>query len=80
MHLPLRGPAGLFKSQIKHPLCWSVLKFCNTYIESCPIDVLTYHRKGTGENATDVINNSENFLKILYEKYPQLHKLPIANE
>lgn len=80
LYFPLRGPAGLFKSQIKHPLCWSVLDFCNTYVENCPFDVLTYHRKGTGDNASEVVNNSKVLLQKIYEKYPNLMQLPISNE
>lgn len=80
LHFPLRGPAGLFKSQSHHALCWGILDFCNTYLDSCPIEVLTYHRKGTGENATVVLDNSQMLLKQIYEKYPKLEQIPISNE
>ncbi|XP_037810973.1 alpha-L-iduronidase [Lucilia sericata] len=80
LHIPLRGPAGLFKTRSQHLLCWSVLEFCNEYLESCPIETLTYHRKGSGENASVVLNNSKHLLKKIYEKYPNLQKLPISND
>ncbi|XP_023293620.2 alpha-L-iduronidase [Lucilia cuprina] len=80
LHIPLRGPAGLFKTRSQHLLCWSVLEFCNEYLESCPIETLTYHRKGSGENASVVLHNSKLLLKRIYEKYPNLQKLPISND
>lgn len=80
LHLPLRGPAGLFKSISNHTLCWSILDYCNKYLENCPIEVLTYHRKGSGENASVVLNNSKLLLAKIYKKYPNLQKLKISNE
>lgn len=75
----LRGPAGLFKSKRKHPLCWSLLKNCNDQISHCPINVLTYHRKGQGL-ATEVLEASSKLLKNLYTNYANINMLPVSNE
>lgn len=80
LYFPLRGPAGLFKSKDKHPLCWTLLAYCNFYIKQCPIDILTYHRKGDGYiNNSLIIKNTSELLKNIFEEYPQLKKLDISN-
>ncbi|XP_067625119.1 alpha-L-iduronidase isoform X2 [Eurosta solidaginis] len=79
LHFTLRGPAGLFKLENKHPLCWALLQICNSKIDQCPIDVLTYHRKGQGL-ATDVLESSRQFLEKAYEKYANIRSIPISND
>lgn len=54
--LKLRGPAGLFKQESKHKLCWGLLENCNNFFSKCPIDIITFHRKGSGLNAEDIFN------------------------
>ena len=56
--LRLRGPAGLFKDKRKHQFCWNVLENCNKNISTCPIDVITYHRKGNGNDASEILRRS----------------------
>lgn len=76
--LSLRGPAGLFKSKEKHKLCWGLLNKCNTNISECPIDVLTFHRKGQ-QSYNDIIIKTKQLLNIIYEDYKHLNELPFAN-
>jgi L-iduronidase len=47
--IKLRGPAGLFKDSKNHKLCWKILEKCNENLEKCPIDLITFHRKGKCE-------------------------------
>ncbi|KAH8335894.1 hypothetical protein KR074_001894 [Drosophila pseudoananassae] len=76
----LRGPAGLFKSVQNHPLCWKLLDECNKKVKYCPIDVLTFHRKGVNGTATEIINGSLALMAKIYEEYPNLKTLPVAND
>ncbi|XP_031630457.1 alpha-L-iduronidase [Contarinia nasturtii] len=76
-NIPLRGPAGLFKSIERHKLCYGLLMACNYNVSSCPIDVLTFHRKGDN-SSTAILMESIELLDILREKYPNLD-LPYAN-
>ncbi|XP_037960448.1 alpha-L-iduronidase [Teleopsis dalmanni] len=78
IHLPLHGPAGLFRSTLNHPLCWKILQLCNDNIKNCPFDTITYHRKGHGK-ASEVLEASSLLLKELEINFPQVAKLPIAN-
>ncbi|XP_039951538.1 alpha-L-iduronidase isoform X2 [Bactrocera neohumeralis] len=79
LDLTLRGPAGLFKSKKNHPLCWSLIKNCNDQINDCPINVLTYHRKGQGL-ATEVLEASSKLLKNIYANYYNINMLPVSND
>ncbi|CAD6998462.1 alpha-L-iduronidase [Ceratitis capitata] len=79
LNFSLRGPAGLFKSKRKHPLCWALLQSCDSQINQCPIDVLTFHRKGQGL-ATEVLKESAILLESIYRKYPNIKTIPIAND
>uniref|UniRef100_A0A1A9WBI0 Glycosyl hydrolases family 39 N-terminal catalytic domain-containing protein n=1 Tax=Glossina brevipalpis TaxID=37001 RepID=A0A1A9WBI0_9MUSC len=76
----LRGPAGLFKNPENHPLCWTLLQLCDTNISMCPIDIITYHRKGINENAGQLIEASKNLWSNIYIKFPTLIQLPISND
>ncbi|XP_053957949.1 alpha-L-iduronidase [Anastrepha ludens] len=79
LHLALRGPAGLFKSKSNHPLCWALLEACNSQINNCPIEVLTYHRKGQGL-AAEVLETSRQLLKSIYAKYDNIKSMPVSND
>ncbi|XP_017469197.1 PREDICTED: alpha-L-iduronidase [Rhagoletis zephyria] len=79
LHFKLRGPAGLFKSNGEHPLCWSLIQTCNLQMSHCPIEVLTYHRKGQGF-AKEVIESSSQLLKNVYEKYTNFRSIPVSND
>lgn len=84
--LQLRGPAGLFKAEQKHPLCWGLLAYCqenkieNDLISNCPVDILTYHRKGNGQNISELMITSQRLWQQILQKYPNLRDLPISNE
>lgn len=78
MTLKLRGPAGLFKEFDKHELCWGMLHRCNANIDECPIDVITYHRKGV-TSADDILENTEKLIESFSKMYPKLSHLPYAN-
>lgn len=73
------GPAGLFKKPENHPLCWSFLDKCSQLGRSCPINYLSFHRKGNGY-AQGVINGTDDLLEEIYSSYPGLKKLRVANE
>lgn len=78
MTLKLHGPAGLFKQFDKHELCWGMLHRCNTNIYECPIDVITYHRKGVN-SANDILENTHKLIESISKMYPKLSHLPYAN-
>lgn len=74
----LHGPAGLFKSTTKHELCWGLLEKCNSDPVYCPIDVITFHRKGLN-NITDIIANTQRLITRIHTNYPNLAHIPYAN-
>ncbi len=75
----LYGPAGLFKNNKTHHLCWGIIEKCNSNLSLCPFDILSYHRKGMGE-AQDVINGSMDLLlNDIYVKFPNLKNMKISN-
>ncbi|XP_020807014.1 alpha-L-iduronidase [Drosophila serrata] len=80
MYRALRGPAGLFKSSDTHPLCWKLLEQCNKKVVYCPIDILTFHRKGIDGTATEIVNGSLSLMAKIYEDYPNLKSMPVAND
>lgn len=77
--IKLRGPAGLFKDESKHPFCWGVLERCNNDLEKCPIDVITFHRKGNGNEAEEIINGSFDLLRSFQQQFPNLTEMKFAN-
>lgn len=74
----LRGPAGLFKSMEKHPLCWGVLDRCEADINACPFDVLTFHRKGR-TTSSEIVNDTITLIDEIFKTHPKLRILPYAN-
>lgn len=76
--LLLRGPAGLFKSIEQHPFCWGLLNKCNLNITYCPINIITFHRKGFG-SANDVVDNTIQLLNDIKREFPNLKHLSYAN-
>lgn len=78
MTLKLHGPAGLFKHFDKHQLCWGMLHRCNANIHDCPIDVITYHRKGV-TSPNDILDNTQKLIESISKMYPKLSHLPYAN-
>lgn len=77
--LKLRGPAGLFKSEKNHQFCWSVLKACNEKPEKCPIDIISFHRKGNGNDAAEILDGSLELLKDFNTKFPNLKNFKYSN-
>lgn len=77
--LKLSGPAGLFKDEKKHPFCWGVLQKCNSNPDKCPIDVITFHRKGNGNDAEEILNGSIDLLKAFARKFPNLATFKYSN-
>jgi L-iduronidase len=75
----LRGPAGLFKDEKKHKFCWGVLQDCNKNVEKCPIDIITFHRKGDGNDAQEILNGSLNLLEEFSTKFPNLKNFKYSN-
>lgn len=82
--LPLRGPAGLFKSFEKHKLCYGLLAHCNELmlnsdnVKLCPIDIITFHRKGIN-SSNDILSDTIKLLELFRENYPNLMHMPYAN-
>lgn len=77
--LKLQGPAGLFKDFNKHIFCWNVLENCNKNSTACPIDIITFHRKGNGNSANEIIESSLYLLKEFRVKFPNLSKMKFSN-
>lgn len=75
----LRGPAGLFKNEEKHKFCWGVLEKCNENVKKCPIDVITFHRKGDGNEAQEILNYSLDLLNEFSSKFPNLKNFKYSN-
>lgn len=76
--IPLSGPAGLFKSFEKHKLCFGLLNHCSANISLCPIDIITFHRKGIN-SPNDILTETIKLLELFDQKYPNLQHLPYAN-
>lgn len=76
--IPLRGPAGLFKSFEKHRLCWGLLDQCNANVSLCPIDIITFHRKGVN-SSSDILSETISLLDIFRKTYHNLKHLSYAN-
>ncbi|XP_055313832.1 alpha-L-iduronidase [Sitodiplosis mosellana] len=76
--IPLRGPAGLFKSFEKHQLCYGLLAHCSANESLCPIDIITFHRKGIN-SPNDILIETIKLLELFRTKYPNLVHMPFAN-
>lgn len=77
--LKLRGPAGLFKNSQNHPFCWGLLEKCNKNLKSCPIDLITFHRKGSGNDAKEILDGSLDLIKEFSQKFPHLNDMKVSN-
>ncbi|XP_052902702.1 alpha-L-iduronidase [Anopheles moucheti] len=77
----LYGPAGLFKSIEHHPFCWSTLKICNSNTTvGCPFDTITFHRKGSGRWASEVLDGGRQLFGEMLKSYPNVGRLKFAND
>lgn len=74
----LHGPAGLFKNQEKHPLCWHSLEKCNDNTSHCPLNVITFHHKGSGISS-EVALGGRRLIREIFQKFPNLVDMPVAN-
>lgn len=77
--LRLRGPAGLFKDYDKHNFCWNSLENCNRNISECPIDIITFHRKGNGNDVNEIMDKSLDLLKEFSVRFPNLSRMKYSN-
>lgn len=77
--IKLRGPAGLFKDEKHHKFCWGVLESCNENLEKCPIDIISFHRKGNGNGAEEILNESIDLIETFYQKFPNLTNMKYSN-
>lgn len=75
----LRGPAGLFKNEMNHPLCWGILNYCNENMYECPIDELSFHKKGNGTTANDISAGGRDLIIEFLTKFPRLAHLKYSN-
>uniref|UniRef100_A0A182VTA0 Uncharacterized protein n=1 Tax=Anopheles minimus TaxID=112268 RepID=A0A182VTA0_9DIPT len=77
----LYGPAGLFKSDDHHPFCWSVMKVCNSNTtQGCPFDTITFHRKGSGRWASEVLQGGRQLFEDMSKRFPHIERLKFAND
>ncbi|XP_059608099.1 alpha-L-iduronidase [Phlebotomus argentipes] len=73
----LRGPAGVFHKRELHQLCYGILEYCSS--NPCPVDILTFHRKGLGE-AKQILSGGLNLLSNLTKEFPWISKLGVSND
>lgn len=59
-------------------MCWGLLNVCNANGSLCPIDVITFHRKGLN-TPDDILTETIELLKEFHGLYPNLSDMPIAN-
>lgn len=74
------GPAGLFKSVDKHPLCWGLLEMCNRLNQNeCPLQYISFHKKGNG-GVEMILNETIELLNNIHYNYSNIRNIPVANE
>ncbi|PSN39547.1 Alpha-L-iduronidase [Blattella germanica] len=73
-----RGPAGLFKAPEKHPLCWGLLEYCSNST-TCPLDFISFHKKGGGSSKAILEQDLELALNIS-RRYPTLQGISLVND
>ncbi|XP_066905653.1 alpha-L-iduronidase isoform X3 [Halyomorpha halys] len=73
------GPAGLFKNQSSHPLCWGFLNYCNNDPKRCNLKYISLHKKGNG-SSSEILNEMNSFHLQMKEEFPNLAMLPLINE
>ncbi|XP_021935805.1 alpha-L-iduronidase isoform X2 [Zootermopsis nevadensis] len=72
------GPAGLFKTLEKHPLCWGLLQHCANQT-ACSLDFISFHKKGAASSAA-VLEQGLQFARDLSVMFPSLGRIPLAND
>ncbi|EDS40596.1 conserved hypothetical protein [Culex quinquefasciatus] len=78
--IPLRGPAGLFKAELHHPFCWEILELCNKRPRKCPFEVLSFHRKGSGARADEILDGGLQLMDQIWERFPNLSGFKVSND
>ncbi|XP_066905654.1 alpha-L-iduronidase isoform X4 [Halyomorpha halys] len=73
------GPAGLFKNQSSHPLCWGFLNYCNNDPKRCNLKYISLHKKGNG-SSSEILNEMNSFHLQMKEEFPNLAMLPLIND
>ncbi|PNF23475.1 hypothetical protein B7P43_G07722 [Cryptotermes secundus] len=76
--LRLGGPAGLFKTWEKHPLCWGLLQHC-TNQTACSLNFISFHKKGGGSGSA-ILEQGLELAHNISIMYPSLRRIPLANE
>ncbi|XP_055700536.1 alpha-L-iduronidase, partial [Phlebotomus papatasi] len=71
----LRGPAGLFHKRELHQFCYGILEYCTN---TCPIDILTYHRKGQGESK-EILRGGIELIRNLTKEFPWIAQMEVSN-
>lgn len=56
-----------------------MLEDCNKKPLNCPIDIITFHRKGDGNDAREILNGSLDLLKSFSQRFPNLTALKYSN-
>lgn len=59
-------------------MCWGLLENCNANVTRCPIDVITFHRKGAN-SSNDILTETIELLREFDYLYPNLSEMPFAN-
>lgn len=59
-------------------MCWGLLANCNANVPYCPIDVITFHRKGVN-TADEVLTETIELIKEFNSFYPNLNGMSFAN-
>ncbi|EAT44203.1 AAEL004402-PA [Aedes aegypti] len=80
IHLPLRGPAGLFKSKDHHPFCWKIIELCNDSPKKCPFETITFHRKGSGLRADEILQGGLELMEHFKDTFPKISLLSFSND
>lgn len=68
----------MFKSFELHQKCWGLLDVCNANVSYCPIDIITFHRKGVN-SSSDILTETIDLMKEFHNFYPNLSTIPVAN-
>jgi L-iduronidase len=76
--LRLGGPAGLFKTQEKHPLCWGLLQHCANQM-ACSLDFISFHKKGGGSGAA-ILEQDLQLAHNISVMFSSLGGISLANE
>lgn len=77
--LTLGGPAGLFRSRDKHPLCWGLANFCANNTQTSCLDFISFHKKGN-ESDEEILEQDLALVEEFRNRFPNLNDIPLVNE